>query len=88
MHIQSRPRIEGGKSYKKTANKVLIAVALFEKFDNFVHNELFLKIVLYICSGSFLDGLPSGLDPDSGRFLYLKSACFISQVSLIMSSRK
>ena len=21
-----------------------------EKFDNFVHNELFLKIVLYICS--------------------------------------
>lgn len=50
MHIQSRPRIEGGKSYKKAANKVLIAVALFEKFDNFVHNELFLKIVLYICS--------------------------------------
>lgn len=48
--IQSRPRIEGGKSYKKAANKVLIAVALFEKFDNFVHNELFLKIVLYICS--------------------------------------
>ena len=49
MH-KSRPRIEGGKSYKKTANKMLIAVALFEKFDNFVHNELFLKIVLYICS--------------------------------------
>ena len=25
---------------RMTANKVLIAVALFEKFDNFVHNEL------------------------------------------------
>jgi|GEM_PF-4409005 len=29
---------------------MFVAVALFEKFDNFVHNELFLKIVLYICS--------------------------------------
>jgi hypothetical protein len=42
--------VKAKNAYQQTANKVFVAVALFEKFDNFVHNELFLKIVLYICS--------------------------------------